>query len=273
MLTIMRSGSTDVMIRMGEKTGEFHSLKLDQDAGGHESNFILSTGLTIQGPLTATTYSGITAAMVAGGVSTPIAFGSTAGTRYAFNGHLSVNNSYENTGTTNSSIFFQTTGDTKVGLELNRLTNEFKFFSIASPVGNWRFANANIVADVGVFSTVVSATTYSGLPITKSITVPDPRATENITMFYLDKSALFTKVVGVVSGSSPSVTWLIGSASTRTGTTVTITGATTTSQDGVTYDITPNVTVNPNTWIIFKITATGGTENNEFHSTIYYKEQ
>ncbi len=275
MLTIMRSGSTNVILRMGEKTGEFHSLKLDQNAGGHESNFILSTGLTIEGPLTATTYSGITAPMVAGSTValSPYMFGSTGGSYFGFGNHLTIGNSFSNTATTSTALFFRTTGDTKVGFELHKDTNEFKFFSIASPVGNWRFSNANIVADVGVFGAVVSATTYSGLPITKSITVPDPRATENITMFYLDKSALFTKVVGVVSGSSPSVTWSIESGGTRTGTTVTITGATTTSQNGVTYDITPNVTVSPNTWIIFKITATGGTTNNEFHSTIYYKEQ
>lgn len=278
MLSLLRSGTTDVLIRMGTNGAEIHSLTLDQSVGGGLSNFILSTGITIDGPIStntsisAGTYSGIVASVIRGSDSSsnPEYFSSVESgkTYFGFGNHLSIDNSLSNTATTSTAIYFKTTGNTKVGFELNKDTGEFSFFSPSSPVSNWKFSTGNVKINGSL-----SAVTYSGLPITKSITVPDPRSTENITMFYLDKSALFTKVVGVVSGSSPSVTWLIGSASTRTGATGTITGATTTSQDGVVYDITPNLIVPANTWVIFKVTATGGTSNNEVHITTYYKEQ
>jgi len=279
MLSLFRTGTTNVLIRMGTlSSGEIHSLTLDQSVAGILSNFVLSTGVTINGPIStnvsisAGTYSGIVASIVRGSNSSsnPEYFSSVESgkTYFGFGNHLVLDNSLANTATTDTALYFKTTGYTKAGISLDRVTNEISFFSPSSPVSNWKFSTGNVIINGSL-----SAVTYSGLPITKSITVPDPRSTENIAMFYLDKSALFTKVVGVVSGSSPSVTWLIGSASTRTGATGTITGATTTSQDGVTYNITPNLIVPANTWIIFKVTATGGTSNNEVHITTYYKEQ
>jgi len=125
-----------------------------------------------------------------------------------------------------------------------------------------------------ITATTITAATYSGIPVTKSITVPDPTSGENITMFYLDNAAQFDRVWTVVSGSNPSVSWQIMSSSTRSAAGFAITGDTTSgatsSGAGITTIISPAVTVNGGTWVWLKTTSTGGTVN-EFHLTTRFR--
>lgn len=121
----------------------------------------------------------------------------------------------------------------------------------------------------------LSASTYSGITLTKSLTVPNVQAAENITMFYLNRNIVFKNAWTVLSGVTPSVTWALVSGSSKAAAVGTITGATSSgpssSGAGLTY-IIANRSVPSGSWIWLTTSATGGTTN-EFHITVEYTEK
>lgn len=121
----------------------------------------------------------------------------------------------------------------------------------------------------------ISATTFSGITITKSLTVPNVQANENITMFYLNRNVTFKNAWTVLSGVTPSVTWALLSGSSKGAAGGTITGATSSgaasSGAGITHTIASRSVPSGN-WIWLTTSATGGTTN-EFHITVEYTER
>jgi len=305
-LTLSRSGTTDVLITMGTQTGEYHSITMDQDGSGHNSKFLFSTATTINGILSATTivssgYSG----SLNPNIIVPGKFGNSGNSsNFTFGNHVMFDNSYTNTATTNATVYLGTTGDAKWVIFVDRDTDDLGVTAGGSHGGNttWGFGQFSVASNIhgrsaiaawnglyvgysgaipvitsgtGLGATIsgysIDAKVYSGISFTKSITVPDPRANENITMFYLDRDVSFTKAIGVVSGNTTaSATWEIASGLTRTGSTGTITGASTTSKDGVVYTIADR-NVPANTWVFLKTSATAATIT-ELHLTVQYRE-
>lgn len=127
-----------------------------------------------------------------------------------------------------------------------------------------------------IFPDSVSASTYSGIVHTKSMTVPSPTATENIPMWYTNRAITFTKIQAVVRGTgTPTVTWWLGQDIDRSASPadpilfeVVSSGAT----SGTTYTSFAAANVPANNWVLFYTTATGGTSVNDFHITLEYKE-
>lgn len=103
----------------------------------------------------------------------------------------------------------------------------------------------------------------------KSISIFTPINTDSVTLLYTQSITTISKLVTVLSGNTPSVTYTIKYGSSKaTGTEVMTGGATTTST--TTGNITTtfsNAVVPANNFIWLEVTAVSGTVN-EFHATI-----
>jgi hypothetical protein len=98
---------------------------------------------------------------------------------------------------------------------------------------------------------------------TKTITVENPTATENIPFCFTTAGGTITKVIAVLVGSStPSVTYNIGYGTDVTSLTnvTTSPSAVTSTTTGTTATLN-NVTVPANGWLVLKTTAQSGTVN------------
>jgi hypothetical protein len=133
---------------------------------------------------------------------------------------------------------------------------------------------AGNISAATVNATSVTGTTFSGITSTKSLTIPDVRANEKVTMFYLNRNVVFKNAWTVLSGLTPSVTWTLVSGASKGAAGGTITGATTagaaSSGAGITHTIVSR-SVPLGNWVWLETSATGGTTN-EFHITVEYTE-
>lgn len=99
--------------------------------------------------------------------------------------------------------------------------------------------------------------------LVKAISILNPTASENATLFYTTKAITVTKLVSVLQGSStPSVTWTIRFDSDRSATgTEVVTGGTTTTNTstGTTTTSFNDATIPANSFVWMKTTAQSGT--------------
>ena len=110
-------------------------------------------------------------------------------------------------------------------------------------------------------------------PITKSITILSPQATDKVTLFALPYAATLTKLQAVIRGSStPSVNYNVKYGTDRSsGTTVVSIGSTvssTTTGDVVTSFNNSSPAADSYVWL--EMIAVSGTVD-EFHLTVYYR--
>ena len=95
---------------------------------------------------------------------------------------------------------------------------------------------------------------------TKTITVENPTATEDITVFRVpDDGRLVSSIVAVVRGSTPSVTWTLryGTDRSLTGTELIPGGVTTVSTSGQTQTL--SVVLPVGSWVWLETSGVGGT--------------
>lgn len=113
----------------------------------------------------------------------------------------------------------------------------------------------------------------SGGYYTKGITMVAPTATENVSLFYTTKALTVVRIDDVTAGTSPSVTWNVSYASTRTGaaTNIFTSNRTTTSTTGANTTTINNPTIPAGSWVWLITSATSGTVT-DFNVTIHYKE-
>jgi hypothetical protein len=106
----------------------------------------------------------------------------------------------------------------------------------------------------------------------KSITVPDPTDLEEITLFRANAPAVIQKIVAVLIGSTPSVTWTIKKSSDRSsaGTEV-ITGGTTTTSNtsGAVITVFNSPAINADEFVWLETSAIDGLVD-ELHLTIFF---
>lgn len=116
------------------------------------------------------------------------------------------------------------------------------------------------------------ASTYSGITLSKGVSILTPTSAETLTLMYTSRDITFTTARAVVVGSSPSVTitgWYDvdrnSGGPNQLMASTTVTGVTTGTSIAI------NTTVPAGNWVVLQTTATGGTVN-EFHITMNYKE-
>lgn len=111
--------------------------------------------------------------------------------------------------------------------------------------------------------------------LSKSLSIPSPGSSENITIFFTPVALTITKVVTVIQGSSSqTVTWNLYKASDRStaGTKVFNSDQTTTNTTtGSTLTSFDSASISANNFFWFQTSASGGTVN-EFVITIVYTE-
>jgi hypothetical protein len=109
----------------------------------------------------------------------------------------------------------------------------------------------------------------------KSITIEDPVATEDISIFFTNKAITITEMRAVVRGTTPSVTWTIRHNATdrsAAGAEV-VTSGTTTTSESTGDDVTSfnDATIAADSFVWLETTAQTGTVD-ELHVTIIYRE-
>lgn len=127
-----------------------------------------------------------------------------------------------------------------------------------------RYQTATLSAE----TVVTQATNF----LTKGVTIPEPTATEDITLFFTDDAITITQLNAVVRGTSPSVTWTIrhGTDRSATGAEVVTSGTTTTSvSSGSEVTSFNDSTVPAGSWIWLETTGASGT-NDELSVSIEY---
>lgn len=127
-----------------------------------------------------------------------------------------------------------------------------------------------------VTSLTATTITISNSTITasksRSITVENPTGSENISMFYVDDNITIDKIVCVLLGTVPSVTWGLNHATARSAASTSIvTGTTTDITSGSTITSFADATVPSKSHIWLVTTATSGTITS-LNLTVQYKQ-
>jgi len=140
----------------------------------------------------------------------------------------------------------------------------------ALPNANTTGTAANITAATNGTLTTLSILSLpysqlSGTPTIsggKGMSVTSPTSTENIMMYFTPIVITVTNVQEALSGSTPSVTYILGYSSTRSGVLTNIVDShAATSTTGVAATLTANVSIPANSYIILTTSATSGTIN------------
>ena len=116
-----------------------------------------------------------------------------------------------------------------------------------------------IITNLTASTMTISGATISPIH-SKTLTVETPGGAESITMFFTDEAITVEKIVCVLAGTIPSVTWGLNHATLRNaaGTSI-VTGTTTDLSSGATITTFADATVPADSHIWFVTTATSGT--------------
>lgn len=126
---------------------------------------------------------------------------------------------------------------------------------------SWTFAAAGIQGATG-------STGPTGPIGPKSITIAFPGASESVTMFYAPVAMTLTQARAVVTGTSPSVTYSVRTASDRSATgTLLVNGATITNATTGADATLASTSIAAGNWVWLTTSAASGTINN-FHLTL-----
>jgi len=166
-----------------------------------------------------------------------------------------INNNFTSTQTITGSL--AVTGETT--------TNTLKVLTV--PTGS----TSNQILTYNTSSGQIERKTDTGgSPQSKAISVPEPTATDDITLFFTNTALTISSVVVVLRGTSPSITFSLSSGGNRTTvTTNNVNGQTVTNTTTGTSVTLANTAVSANNFIWLRITAISGTVT-EAHFTINY---
>jgi hypothetical protein len=108
--------------------------------------------------------------------------------------------------------------------------------------------------------------------LSKNLTLFNPGASENVTIFYTDVAITITKVVDAIQGTTPSITYQINHAATRDSgspNTVFSAGRTLTSTSGSSTTTFNDATIPDGSWVWFTTSAASGTRTDTAITIIY----
>ena len=108
----------------------------------------------------------------------------------------------------------------------------------------------------------------------KSISIEDPTASEDISLFYTEDAITVELMTAVMVGTTPSVTWTVKHGTDRSAAGAAIvTAGTTTTNTTTGDDVTSfnDATIVADSFVWIETTAESGTTD-EMHLTIYYRQ-
>ena len=135
---------------------------------------------------------------------------------------------------------------------------------------NIKLDGIEALADVTDTANVTAAGAV--MSVSKSASITNPTATEDVTMFYTVDAITISQITSIVRGTTPSVTFTLRHNTDRSaaGTEVVTGGITTTNTTtGVVTTTFNSASIPANSWIWLETTALGGTVS-EFHASIEY---
>jgi hypothetical protein len=117
---------------------------------------------------------------------------------------------------------------------------------------------------------VVGFVGSQGSPAPKSVSIINPTSNENIVLFYTPIAITISALWTALRGSTPSVTFTIRHASTRSaaGTELVTGGSTVTSTAGATITSFNNASISAGSWVW--ITTSAATNATEFHVSVFF---
>lgn len=177
-------------------------------------------------------------------------------------------------GTPSSGVATNLTG-TASGLTAGTVTTNANLTGVVTSTGN-----ATAVADAALsiaktsgLQTALDGKLASTTPFVKGISIEDPTATEDITLFFTDDAITITQMNAVLLGSAtPSVTWTVRHNSDRSaaGAEVVTSGTTTTSTTtGSEVTSFNDATIPAGSWVWLETSSASGTVD-EINVTIEY---
>lgn len=108
--------------------------------------------------------------------------------------------------------------------------------------------------------------------LSKGLVLQAPTALENVLIYYTPHDLTITNVQEALAGTTPSVTYILGYSSTRSGALTNIVNShAATSTTGTAATLTANVAVPAGSYIMLTTSATSGTVN-DFNVTISYRQ-
>lgn len=146
-------------------------------------------------------------------------------------------------------------------IDINEASAQFDVFAQDTFING----NLNVSGSTATFgTTAISSNNKLISPyLIKSITIESPSASEDISMFYIDRNMTISKIIVVLKGSStPSVTWTIRHSDDRNGVGKEVVTAGTTTTNTTTGDIITtfnDATIPSNSFIWLETTAQSGT--------------
>jgi hypothetical protein len=181
--------------------------------------------------------------------------------------HL-TSNQYNNLALTNTDNQFSVTQTINGGLVVTGETTTGTLKVLTVPSGST--SNQVLVYNTSNGQVERKTDSGSGSNQSKAISVPEPTATDDITLFFTDAALTISSVVVVLRGTSPSITFSLSSGGDRTTvTTNNVNGQTVTNTTTGTSVTIANTAVSANNFIWLRITAVSGTVT-EAHFTINY---
>lgn len=146
----------------------------------------------------------------------------------------------------------------------------------ARTMGTMNITTQATIAMAIVTSLTATTITIAAAAVTagksRSITVENPTGAENISMFYADDAITVDKIVCILAGTIPSVTWGVTHGTDRSGAGTSVVTATTTDiTSGSTITAFADATIPADSHVWLVTTATSGTITS-LNLTIQYKQ-
>jgi hypothetical protein len=168
--------------------------------------------------------------------------------------------------THSTGILTMGTGDLRV---TNAGTNAASVVTLA---GTQTLTNKSI--DASQLTGSVATARLTNIKQAKSLSLQSPTTSENVALFYTTEAITVTNVREALTGSSPSVTYVLryGSSSRATSTADIVSSHAATSTAGANATLTANVNIPAGSYIWIETSATGGTVS-EINVTVTYNQQ
>ena len=193
---------------------------------------------------------------------------------YGYFGHIDMfgdNNSYAMVQGASGDTWLNAASGQNMNLCLGGASNIYAFVSTAGLTSKGLFTTTSTITNL-----TATTITVGGNPIlpniSKSLTIESAEAGDTITMFKVPSAATIQAMYSVVTGTSPSATWLIYHGTSRaSGSPVNTAGTTETdTTSGSTITAMSDATIAANSWVWAYVSAVSGTVDT-LNITIDYK--
>ena len=152
--------------------------------------------------------------------------------------------------------------DLNVGDEVEIKLQSYSATTTISVNGTWNFTQGMRISKAsGIKGEKGDTGTGAPVSLSKTLTLQEPTASDDITVFRTDVAITVQEVIACSTGSSPSTTYQLKHHTDRSnaGNALTTSAATTSTTTGDTASLS-DVTIPANSWVWFETTAASGTD-------------